>query len=142
MVVGILVAVGGLTGWFTQPWLMTLARSRASGTVNDHAARWLSRGLITAGSAAAGLSWLAEVPIVLRITFFAAGIVAWWLLCFDVALHKLPDPLVASLAVIVSAGYLWLYITDRAPLDRILISTLAGEIGLVCLGVLAIVRTA
>lgn len=138
--VAILVALGGLTGWFAQPGLMTLAHSRAPEGLTEHARRWLQRTLIAAGSAAVGLVWLAEVSTVLRITFFAAGVVAWWLLCFDVALHKLPDPLVASLVVIVSAGYLWLYITDAAPLERILTTALAGALGLVGFGVLAIVR--
>lgn len=135
-----MVALGALTGWFTHPWLMALARRRAPHGVDPGALLWLNRILITAGSAGAGLIWLTELPAVLRVTYIAAGVLGWWLLCFDMALHKLPDPLVGALTAVVVGGYLTLYITDAAPLAQVLTSALAGVLGLTGFGALAIAR--
>lgn len=121
----IVVAAGG-AGWVAQPWVASLVHSRLNQPVDRGATRWISRPVLALGSAAAGAASFADLSVLLTATLIVAGIIAWWLLCVDAAIHRLPDPLVAALAMALSLGYLLLYLTDHASGADVLRAALAG----------------
>src|SRR5699024_10969138 len=107
-------------GWIAQPWLTGLVRARTGPDVTPPApgriARWTSRPMIAAGSAIAGTAGFAPVPPLLLAVCVSAGLLGWWLACIDLAIHRLPDPLVGALAGVFALGYALLYLTGEADL--------------------------
>lgn len=126
MLGALIVVAGAGAGWIVQPWVASLVRSRIDRPLPRGATRWISRPVLAIGSAAAGAVSFADLSVLLTATLVIAGIIAWWLLCVDAAIHRLPDPLVAALAAALSLGYLLLYVTDHASGAEVLRAGLAG----------------
>lgn len=123
MVGALSVALAGTLGWLGHGWVTALVRSRAPGGARS---RWVSRAVITLGSALAGATWYVPAPRLLALTLIGSAVLGWWLLCIDAAIHRLPDPLVATLGAVFAAGYLGLYVLGSATAGDLLRSGLAG----------------
>lgn len=123
----VVVIVAGGAGYLCQPWLLALTTGRAPhGHLDARARTWLNRYLITVGSAVAGLSFLLPAPTVLALAYAAGAVLAWWLLCIDAAIHKLPDPLVALLGCVLIAGMVAAVLWAGAEGDRLVAALIGG----------------
>lgn len=124
------VVIAAVVGWAAQPWLAGLVRARVGTGLDPRAqrrvSRWVSRPMITAGSGIVGLLGFSAVPPLLKLVCVVAGLLGWWLACIDVAIHRLPDPIVAGLAAVFLIGYTLLYLTGEADLAALVRSVLAG----------------
>lgn len=127
-------------GWFAEPVLHRLAAQRV-GELNRSAKRILSRLVVCVGSGVcAVLASMVTEPPIIRWTLTCAAIVAWWLVIIDAAIHRLPNPLVALLAVIVVGGYsLDVIFAQSVPAD-LTRAFLGGALLMGLFGVVALLR--
>ncbi len=138
LVIAILAA--GAVGALAGPWVKRIVGARTNAPLSPQQRRWVSPLMITAGSAAAGAAWSFPGVANLKLTIVASGVIAWWLLCIDAAIHRLPDPLVALLALTLAAGYLSMYLTDQATDSDVMRSALAGVVAMFGFALLALSR--
>lgn len=134
------IVLAGAGGWLGQPWIVSLVSTRTPTPLTPRARVWTSRPVITAGSAAAGTAAFLPQPWPLLLTLVGAGVLGWWLTCVDVAIHRLPDPLVAALAGIFLCGYAGLHVMGAAQLPDLVRVLLTGGAAAGGFGVLALTR--
>ena len=144
MLGAIVTVTAAAAGWIAQPWLAGLVRARTGPDLAPRAqlriSRWTSRPMITAGSAVAGTAGFAALPPLLMTVCVSAALLGWWLACIDVAIHRLPDPLVAGLAGVFALGYAAVYLTGEAELASLVRAVLAGLTAAGGFGLLAVAR--
>lgn len=132
--------------WIAYPALVHLVRDRMTRSgdtppLSPRARRWVSRGMITAGSAVAGGgAALLQAPIAVSVTLTAAGVIAWWLVCIDAAIHRLPDPLVAALGAVFITGYSMEILVGAAQPQDLGRALVAGAAWGAVFGLLALAR--
>lgn len=100
--------------------------------------RWVSAPALSIGGLAAGALWLLPVGPSLGITLVIAGVLAWWLLCIDVAIHRLPDPLVAGLGLVLLAGLATTYLFGQIDFTLLQRAILGGGAGFALFFVLSL----
>lgn len=133
-------AVGAAIGWGGHAWVINLVRLRDRAVLEPEPPGWLTRATITAGSALPGVIGVAPLPLTLKVTLFIAGVLMWWLACIDVAIHRLPDPLIVLLAAVVVGGYSLTYLTDDIPVKTLLTAAIGGVVAMLGFLVLALMR--
>lgn len=139
MVVALLALASAASGFAGHSWVQHLVSHRERLPLTKKQSRWTSAGVITVGSAGAGLLWLIDAPVALRIGLILSGIIAWYLVCIDMALHKLPDPLVAAHGGAVGAGLLTAYVFDQLEGQILLHAIVGGGAGFLIFLALALI---
>jgi len=134
------VALGGLIGALGRPWLLHLVEQRQGSGVTVGAQRWLALPTVIVGSAIPGLILLLSPPVGLSIVLFLAGIISWWLACIDAAIHRLPDPLTALLAIVLILGYGTITMISHSNLTSLVQAAVGGGIAFIGLFLLALFR--
>lgn len=119
-------AAAGLVG---RPWLNRFILRRYAPSATPSQRFWLSLPVVAGGSALAALLWLIEGPVELRIGLILSGLFAWSLVCTDLAIHKLPNPLVAAHAAIIAGTFTFLLLVEQADQQLILRALLGGVAG-------------
>ena len=144
MLGAIVTLTAAAAGWIAQPWLIGLVRARtgpdAGAPAPRRIARWTSRPMIAAGSAIVGTAGFTALPPLLLAVCVSAGLLGWWLACIDLAIHRLPDPLVGALVGVFALGYALVYLTGEAELASLVRAVIAGVLAAGGFGVLALSR--
>lgn len=137
-----LVLAAGTAGWFGQPLVHRMVAARTGEELTGGACRWISRPVL-AGGAALGAGAASFAGGVEALTLGAAATLAWALVCIDAAIHRLPDPLVASLGVVFLLGRAAIVVTPGAGDERDLVrAMLCGAVAASGFALLALARPA
>jgi len=137
MAAALVMCAPAAAGFLAQPWLTRLTRARAPRAAPT---RWLGRGVLTAGSAAAGAAYFTPGPAPVKVALAAAAAIGWWLACIDAAIHRLPDPLIALLIGVLVTGMAAAVLTGAAPAPALVRALAAGVLTAGGFAALAVLR--